>query len=141
MTDFHTPNRPIEVAIGALIHRFDAENRVLVARRPATTVYAGYWELPGGKVDPGETPDAALVREFQEELAITIEVGRPLPVVEHVYPHGHVRLNPFYCRWVDGQPTNRQVAEHQWIAPAQLAKLKLPEANEPITRRIITDYG
>lgn len=141
MTDIHTPGKPTEVAIGALIHRFDSEIRLLVARRPATTVYAGYWELPGGKVDPGETPAAALVREFREELGITIEARDPLPTIEHLYPHGHVRLNPFYCTWIAGEPVNLEVAEHKWIAPAQLATLKLPEANEPITQRIIADYG
>jgi len=132
--------RVIEVAIGALMHRFDTGMRVLVTRRPSTTVYAGYWELPGGKIDAGETPQAALVREFKEELDITIEVADPLPVIEHVYPHGHVRLNAFYCRWTAGQPRNLEVAEHRWIAPAELTTLKLPEANEPITQRIIADH-
>jgi mutator protein MutT len=141
MTELHTPGKPTEVAIGALIHRFGDEIRLLVTRRPATTVYAGYWELPGGKVDPGESAADALVREFREELGITVDVRDPLPMVEHVYPHGHVRLNPFYCAWVAGQPANLQVAEHRWIAPAQLAALKLPEANEPITEQIIADYG
>jgi len=132
---------PIDVAIGALVHRFDVGVRLLVARRPSGTVYAGYWELPGGKVDAGETPAAALVREFAEELGITVEARDALPTIEHVYPHGHVRLHPFYCAWVAGQPWNRDVADHRWIAPLELRNLKLPEANEPITRRIIADYG
>jgi len=132
---------PINVAIGALVHRFDVGVRLLVTRRPSTTVYAGYWELPGGKVDAGESPAAALVREFAEELGITIEARDPLPTIEHVYPHGHVRLHPFYCAWIAGEPRNIEVADHRWIAPRELRDLKLPDANDPITRRIIADYG
>jgi 8-oxo-dGTP diphosphatase len=133
----------VDVAIGALIEPRDGGLRVLVTRRPATTVYAGWWELPGGKVRPDETPAAALVREFGEEVDLAIEVGAALPIVEHVYPHGHVRLHPFYCRLAHRPqtPRNVHVADHRWVAPAELLKMKLPEANEPITRRIIADHG
>lgn len=131
----------IHVAIGALIRHLDQGPRLLVARRPDHTVYAGYWELPGGKIHPGESPADALVREFREELDVTIAVGEALPIIEHVYAHGHVRLHPFYCTLVAGEPRNLEVAEHRWIAPAELPALRLPEANEAITRRILADYG
>lgn len=129
----------IDVSIGALCEQRDGVMRILVSRRPEGTVYAGYWEMPGGKIHEGETPAQCLVREFAEELGLTIEVNRALSVVEHVYPHGHVRLHPFYCRRVDGEPRNLQVADHRWVTPGELAKLKLPEANEPITQQVIAE--
>ncbi len=135
---------PVRVGLGVLVERRAEGVRLLVSRRPSDAVYAGYWELPGGKALEDEAPAQCLVREFREELGIEVKVTGSLPTVEHVYPHGHVVLHPFYCER-DGragnEPRNLQVAEHRWIAPAELAELKLPEANEPITRRIIADLG
>lgn len=131
----------VDVAIGALVERRGGRVMLLVSRRPSSSVYAGYWELPGGKVHDGETPAQCLVREFREELGLDIDVGAPMATVEHVYPHGHVLLHPFYCTRRAGEPRNLEVAEHRWIDPRELAALKLPEANAPITRRIIADLG
>lgn len=84
---------PVEVAVGVLI---DGEGRFLLTSRPEGKVYAGYWEFPGGKVEPGETVEQALRRELDEELGITIESAEPWKVELFDYPHALVRLN--FCK-------------------------------------------
>lgn len=113
------------------------EFRILIARRPSHTVYGGYWELPGGKIDPGETPTQALVREFEEELGIQIEAGDPLDEVIHSYPHAKVRLFPFFCKRVSGRIQNLAVSEHRWVLPKDLKSFKFPGANLPITDQML----
>jgi 8-oxo-dGTP diphosphatase len=87
---------PVDVAVGVLI---DAEQRFLLTSRPAGKVYAGYWEFPGGKVEPGETVEQALRRELHEELGITIGAARPWQVELVDYPHALVRLH--FCKVFD----------------------------------------
>lgn len=88
--------QPVEVAVGVLI---DAQGRFLLTTRPPGKVYAGYWEFPGGKIEPGETVEQALRRELQEELGI--EIGAALPWQQEVfdYPHALVRLH--FCKVFD----------------------------------------
>ncbi len=88
------PERPVvEVAVGVLI---DAASNFLLTSRPEGKVYAGYWEFPGGKVEPGESIEQALRRELQEELGITIAAAEPWHVLVMDYPHARVRLN--FCK-------------------------------------------
>lgn len=112
------------------------ELRILIAKRPNSTVYGGYWELPGGKIEQGESPTQALVREFEEELGIIIVPGDPLDSVIHTYPHACVRLFPFFCTRISGEIQNLAVAEHQWVRPEALNSFKFPEANLPIIKQI-----
>jgi 8-oxo-dGTP diphosphatase len=88
-----TTRRPVDVAVGVLL---DAAQRFLLTSRPADKVYAGYWEFPGGKVEPGETVEQALRRELHEELGITIGAAHPWQVEVVDYPHARVRLH--FCR-------------------------------------------
>ena len=92
---------PIDVAVGILMQ---ANGDVLLASRPEGKPYAGYWEFPGGKVEPGESVLAALKREFAEEIGVQIETAEPWCCVEHVYPHAHVRLHFFISREWQGEP-------------------------------------
>jgi 8-oxo-dGTP diphosphatase len=86
--------RPVtEVAVGVLV---DAQGRFLLTSRPAGKVYAGYWEFPGGKLEPGETVEQALRRELHEEIGITIGPALPWQVLMMDYPHARVRLN--FCK-------------------------------------------
>ena len=124
--------------------RKDWSWQILITRRPQNTVYGGYWELPGGKIEPGETPRAALVREFQEELGLAIEPGEALDEVVYAYPHAKVRLRPFFCRRValagqdhPNQPRNLAVAEHRWVLPDQISQFRFPEANAPILTQML----
>ncbi len=124
------PSHPVvDVAIGILIEGGENGLRLLITQRPKQAILGGYWELPGGKVEPGETIAACLVREFAEEVGLTIEVSESLPVIEHRYDHGNVRLHPCFCRRVSGAPTNLQVAEHRWATAAELSGYRFPPAN------------
>ncbi len=131
----------VNVAIGVLVRRGEAGVRVLITRRPRDKVYAGYWEMPGGKIEPGETPAECLAREFIEEVGLHITVGDPLPVIEYEYDHAHVRLHPYYCHHTTGEATNLDVAEHRWVPPEALSQYEFPEANEPITQRVMADLA
>ncbi len=87
------PRRPVDVAVGVL---FDADGRFLLSSRPDGKVYAGHWEFPGGKLEPGESVEQALRRELHEELGITIGAAQPWRVEIVDYPHARVRLH--FCR-------------------------------------------
>ena len=132
--------RTVEVGLGIVLresHSADSENpriEVLISRRLQQTVYAGWWEIPGGKIDPGESPDEAVVRELREEVGVEIEVTGALPEVEHRYDHAHVRLHPRLCRLLHGspEPTPIEVAEVRWIALDALGDIRFPEANDAV---------
>jgi mutator protein MutT len=130
----------IHVAIGALIRRDDNTNRLLITRRPGDTVLPGFWELPGGKAEPGESLEACLIREFYEEVGLQIAVRQALPVIEHHYPHGLVRLHPFICAGVGGNARNLQVAEHRWVTSDELPAYNFPPANASLMKAIQTDF-
>ena len=92
----------------------DAENRYLLGQRPEGKPYAGYWEVPGGKVEKGETVFQALQRELQEELGIDIESSEELTVLEHDYPHAYVRLYVSIIRKWSGTPTGCEGQALSW---------------------------
>ena len=119
----------IEVA-AAVIQRSDG--RFLLALRPQGKVYAGYWEFPGGKVEPGEAAERALARELHEELGIDVRASYPWITREHVYPHGHVRLNFYRVLDWGGEPHPREDQAIAWQAiDAPMASPMLP-ANAPV---------
>jgi 8-oxo-dGTP diphosphatase len=135
--DFDPDEKPIPVGIG-LVAR---ERCFLVRRRPEQTVYAGYWEFPGGKCEPGESPAAAVERECREETGLTVVVGERRSLVLHRYPHGLVELHFHDC--VPGDPTAEPAAEtgFRWIAAAELAALRFPEANDAIIDELAREAG
>ncbi len=108
MTD---DSRPIDVAVGILMK---PNGDVLLGQRPAGKPYAGYWEFPGGKVDPGETILAALKREFMEELGIEVIAADEWCGVEHVYEHAHVQLHFFISRAWRGEPQSLEGQAFAW---------------------------
>lgn len=105
------PARPIDVAVGILMK---PDGEILLGQRPAGKPYPGYWEFPGGKVDQGETIQAALKREFMEELGIEVVSAEPWCCVEHVYPHAHVRLHFYISREWRGSPRSREGQNFAW---------------------------
>jgi 8-oxo-dGTP diphosphatase len=123
---------PLIDVVCALIE--DEAGRVLVARRPEGKHLAGLWEFPGGKLEPGETPEAALVREIREELACEAEVGVALAPVTHAYEEIRVRLLPYLARLRDAGavPEAREHAELRWVTGAEILALPLPAADAPI---------
>ncbi len=113
----------------------------LVSRRPAGTHLAHAWEFPGGKVDRGETPAAALRRELQEELGIDVVVGDVYAVGHHCYPEKEVVLLIFRCRIIAGEPQCLEVAEFRWVTLAELVDLPLPPADGPVVERLRRDLA
>jgi len=127
----------IEVAVGVVVGGQAGRERVLITRRHADRPLGGLWELPGGKVEPGESAEAAVVRELCEEVGIEARVIGTLPTVDHVYEHARVRLRPFWCEVVEGEARPIDVAEVAWVEPAELARRPFPEANRPLIGSII----
>ena len=122
--------RPIDVAVGILIR---PNGDVLLAQRPLGKPYAGYWEFPGGKVEPGETILAALQREFREELGIDVIAAEPWCGVEHVYEHAHVRLHFYLSRQWRGEPEGLEGQAFAWqgaleVTPVLPATIPLLDA-------------
>ncbi|BDX20855.1 NUDIX hydrolase [Polynucleobacter sp. TUM22923] len=105
-------DRPItEVAAGILL---DSEGRYLLGQRPEGKPYAGYWEVPGGKIEIGESVFDALKRELQEELGIDIDASEELTVLEYDYPHAYVRLHVSVIRQWSGTPTGCEGQQLSW---------------------------
>ncbi|HTT80606.1 MAG TPA: (deoxy)nucleoside triphosphate pyrophosphohydrolase [Stellaceae bacterium] len=124
--------RPIVlVAAVALI---DKDGRVLLAERPAGKHLAGLWEFPGGKVQPGETPEVALIRELAEELGIDVHASclAPFTFASHAYPEFHLLMPLFVCRRWQGIAVPREGQRLQWVRPARLADYPMPPADKPL---------
>jgi len=118
----------IEVAV-ALVFR---NRRVLVTERPAGTHLAGSWELPGGKLAPGESVEACAVREVREETAIDIRPGVRLPAIAWDYPEKRVILYPIECEWLAGDGECLEVAGLLWATKADLREKSFPPANRTL---------
>lgn len=115
----------------------DARGRILLARRTEGRDLAGCWEFPGGKREPGETPEAALARELQEELGIDIEVGEPLISVPQQYPDKRLRLDVRHlARW-KGTPRGHEGQALAWVAPDKLTRYAMPPADRPVVAALL----
>lgn len=126
-------SRIVDVVAGTLI---DADGRFLLGSRPEGKPYAGYWEFPGGKIEPGETPFAALRREFHEELGVTVEEATPWLSKVHVYEHATVRLR-FYRVWRwSGEFEMREGQTIAWQTPGELTVGPMLPANGPILKAL-----
>ena len=119
------------VAACALI---DADGRVLLARRPEGKRMAGLWEFPGGKLHPGETPEAALIRELREELGIDVTVAclAPFAFASHAYERFHLLMPLYLCRRWKGRPVPREQQTLAWVRPEKLAEYPMPPADKPL---------
>jgi 8-oxo-dGTP diphosphatase len=126
------PIQPILlVAAAALV---DRDNRVLITQRPPGRAMAGLWEFPGGKVEMGETPEAALRRELHEELGIDVcpTCLLPLTFASHAYDSFHLLMPLYLCRLWDGVVAAREGQEIAWVRAARLTHYAMPPADEPL---------
>lgn len=125
------PKKLLLVAACALI---DVEGRILLAQRPPGKSMAGLWEFPGGKVEPGETPEETLVRELQEELGIVTQIPclAPLTFASHAYETFHLLMPLYVCRRFTGIPSAREGQTLKWVRPKALRDYPMPPADAPL---------
>lgn len=112
----------------------DADRRVLIAQRPPGKSMAGLWEFPGGKVEPGESPEAALIRELEEELGISTKEAclAPVSFASHSYENFHLLMPLYACRKWQGVPEPREHVALKWVRPQNLRDYPMPPADEPL---------
>lgn len=122
----------LDVAV-AVIRR---DGLYLVAQRRLEDSFGGFWEFPGGKLEPGETLEAGLVREIQEELGIQISVGVQRMVIEHRTPGRTIQLHCFDCRWTAGEPQAIECAAWRWVRAEELDTLEFPPASKPLIQQL-----
>ena len=127
-------DRAPQLVLVAAVVLDDADGRILLAQRPEGKAMAGLWEFPGGKVDPGETPEAALIRELAEELGIDVTAGclAPFTFASHAYPDFHLLMPLYVCRKWAGIPTAREGQRLTWVRPARLPDYPMPPADKPL---------
>ena len=116
---------------------FAADGRVLLAQRPSGKAYAGYWEFPGGKIEPGESPRQALIRELGEELGIAVRRAEPWLVQRYRYPHAHVELHFFRVFEWDGEPVGHDGQAFAWQIPGRFDVSPLLPANTFVMRALL----
>lgn len=117
----------------------DADKRILLAQRPEGKTLAGLWEFPGGKIDAGERPEQALIRELWEELGITVKEAclAPLTFASYAYPDFHLIMPLYVCRRWDGSVVSKESQALKWVMPRDLRNFAMPPADEPLIAPLI----
>lgn len=121
----------------------DTDNRILVTQRPEGKQLAGLWEFPGGKLEPGERPEPALIRELHEELGITVKEDclAPLTFASHAYPDFQLLMPLYICRRWEGVVVSREGQALKWVRPGKLRDLAMPPADEPLIPHLLDLLG
>jgi 8-oxo-dGTP diphosphatase len=117
----------------------DPDNRVLIAQRPQGKALAGLWEFPGGKLEPGERPEATLIRELHEEIGITVREAclAPLTFASHAYDDFHLLMPLYICRRWEGNVVAREGQDLAWVRANKLRDYKMPPADLPLIPHLI----
>ncbi len=128
------PSAPTSILLVAAAALIDVDGRVLIAQRPQGKALAGLWEFPGGKVEPGESPEACLIRELREELGVEVKAACLAPFVfaSHAYEHTHLLMPLYLLRRWDGQVERREHAALAWVRPTKLFDYPMPPADAPL---------
>ncbi|MBZ0264863.1 8-oxo-dGTP diphosphatase MutT [bacterium] len=119
----------VEVAAGIIWRR---DGRILISKRPDDIDHGGYWELPGGKLEDGETPERALEREVYEEMGVHIQSHSLFTSIRHSYPHLIVNLHVIHARFLSGNPQLLEVSDTAWILPEEISNYTFPAADEQL---------
>lgn len=124
----------MKMVLVSAVALIDIDGRVLLAQRPEGKSMAGLWEFPGGKVEVDETPEAALIRELDEELGIDTWASclAPLTFASHSYDDFHLMMPLFACRKWDGTPQPREGQTLKWVKPAEMRNYPMPAADIPL---------
>ncbi|PHP28254.1 (deoxy)nucleoside triphosphate pyrophosphohydrolase [Limimaricola cinnabarinus] len=124
----------MKIVLVSAVALIDADGRVLLAQRPEGKPMAGLWEFPGGKVEPGESPEAALIRELHEELGIDTQESclAPLTFASHAYESFHLLMPLFACRRWQGTVQGRENQDLAWVRPNRLRDYPMPPADLPL---------
>ncbi len=127
-------NTPQPLMLVVAVALVDPDGRVLIAQRPEGKSMAGLWEFPGGKVETGELPEAALIRELSEELGITVKVAclAPFTFASHTYDAFHLLMPLYICRRWEGTPMPRHHAALKWVRPKDMSGYPMPAADLPL---------
>jgi len=122
------------VVLVVAVAMVDVDGRVLIAKRPPGKKMAGLWEFPGGKVDAGETPEQALIRELKEELGIDTRQSclAPLTFASHAYEDMHLLMPLYACRVWQGDPVPKEGQELAWVRPVKMKDYPMPPADVPL---------
>jgi 8-oxo-dGTP diphosphatase len=117
----------------------DSDNRVLISKRPEGKALAGLWEFPGGKLEPGETPEECLIRELEEELGVIAKPAclAPLTFASFKYPDFHLFMPLYVCRRYEGIARGIEGQEIKWVSPKKLRDYPMPPADEPLIPALI----
>jgi 8-oxo-dGTP diphosphatase len=128
-----------KLVLVAAVALVDPDGRILITRRPEGKPLAGLWEFPGGKVEPGETPEATLIRELDEELGILVKIEclAPLTFASYAYPDFHLLMPLWVCRRWTGTVVGREGQALKWVLPARLRDYPMPPADEPLIPHLI----
>jgi 8-oxo-dGTP diphosphatase len=129
----------MKILLVVAVALIDADDRILVAQRPPGKQLAGLWEFPGGKVDPGERPEAALIRELREELGIEVKEAclAPLTFASHAYEDFHLLMPLYVCRRWQGLVAPREGQTLKWLRARQLRDIPMPPADEPLIPALV----
>ena len=131
----------MKILIVSAVALLDKDNRVLISQRSQNRHMGGLWEFPGGKVEPNETPEFALVRELEEEIGINTWSSclAPLTFASHSYSDFHLLMPLFVCRKWDGIPTPKEGQVLKWVLPKHLTNYEMPPADRPLVA-ILRDW-
>jgi 8-oxo-dGTP diphosphatase len=130
----------IKIVLVAACALVDADGRVLIAQRPPGRSMAGLWEFPGGKVEAGETPEASLIRELNEELGVVVNEAclAPLTFASHRYADFHLLMPLYVCRRWEGLVRAQEGQELAWVTPNRLKDYPMPPADVPLISHLTT---
>ena len=133
----------MKILLVVAVALIDADDRVLIAQRPEGKALAGLWEFPGGKIDQGERPEEALIRELKEELGITVKEAclAPLTFASYAYPEFHLLMPLYVCRRWEGFVQSRVGQALKWVRAKDLREYPMPPADEPLIPPLVELLG